>query len=105
MKQHQGNFSPYYQFLDTKQLDAVIRNKELLDHLVEIMEKENLDDLFLDSQTSLNRVNKTLIVNEIESENQFVANLHNLIKCLIKAQRYDIAASLKLKTYSCLHER
>lgn len=105
MNDDQDDFTYYYQFLDGKQLDAVIRDKELLDHLFEIMEKENLDDLFLDSKTSLNRVNKTLIVNEIESENQFVANLHNLIKCFIKARRYDIAASLKLKTYSSIHAR
>jgi hypothetical protein len=66
------------------------------------MEKEKLDDLFFAPETSLNRVAKKLIVSEIENEDQFIVNLHNLIHCFIKAQRYDVAAALKLKTYSII---
>ena len=102
MKEDQLNSTKYYPILDGKQIEELIRDKELLELLFEIMAKEKLDDLFFDPETSLNRVAKKLIVSEIENENQFIVNLHNLIHCFIKAQRYDIAAALKLKTYSSI---
>ena len=102
MKEDQLNSTKYYPILDGKQIEELIRDKELLELLFEIMEKEKLDDLFFAPETSLNRVAKKLIVSEIENDNQFIVNLHNLIHCFIKAQRYDIAAALKLKTYSSI---
>lgn len=103
MKEDQLNSTNYYPILDGKQIEELVRDKELLELLFEIMEKEKLDDLFLAPETSLNRVAKKLIVSEIENEDQFIVNLHSLIHCFIKAQRYDVAAALKLKTYSIIH--
>jgi hypothetical protein len=102
MKEYQLNSTNYYPILDGKQIEELVRDKELLELLFEIMEKEKLDDLFFAPETSLNRVAKKLIVGEIENEDQFIVNLHNLIHCFIKAQRYDVAAALKLKTYSII---
>lgn len=103
MKEDQLNSTKYYPILDGKQIEELIRDKELLELLFEIMEKEKLDDLFFDSRTSLSRISKKIVGGEIENENQFIVNLHNMIRCFIKAQRYDIAALLKLKTYSGLN--
>lgn len=99
MKDESMNSTTFYPLLDGNSIEELMQDKALLEHLLQVMEIENLDDLFFDSGIALNRVNKRIESNKIENENQFIVNLYNLIHCFIKAQRYDIAAVLKQKTY------